>query len=480
MRHDAVMDTVRSLTDLTATELLRGYADRSLSPVDVLDAVTARVAEAEPTLHALWLNYASQARASALASEARWRAGRPCGPLDGVPITLKENIATEGVPVPLGTRASELTPAAQDAPPAARAREAGAILLGKTTMPDYGMLTSGLSSFHGLTRNPWQPDWNPGGSSAGAAAAGAAGYGPLHVGTDIGGSVRLPAGWTGLVGVKPSNGRVPIDPPYIGRVAGPLTRTVEDAALLLSVLARPDARDYLSLPPQDLDWSDVEGSVRGLRVGLLLAAGAGLAVEPEVAAAVRGAAAVFEAAGAVVEPVEPFFSAEMLHDVDLFWRVRAWADFVELPVERQRLVLPYFVTWCLGGADVPGSVVLRCVNRILEVNKVTLAATERFDLVLSPVCPVPAIDADAPSPTGDPGRAMEHIAFTVPFNLSGQPAAAVNCGFTGEGKPIGVQISGRRFADLGVLRAARFYEQARPAEATPDWSRCVGWRGWSA
>ena len=167
--------------------------------------------------------------------------------------------------MPVGTAAAELTPSPVDAPPSARLKEAGAVVLGKTTMPDYGMLSSGLSSFHPLTRNPWNLALNPGGSSAGAAAAGAAGYGPLHLGTDIGGSVRLPAGWCGLVGVKPSHGRVPIDPAYLGRIAGPLTRTVADAALMMSVLSRPDWRDATSLPPQELPWMELDRDPAGLR-----------------------------------------------------------------------------------------------------------------------------------------------------------------------------------------------------------------------
>ena len=169
--------------------------------------------------------------------------------LDGVPITIKENIATRGVPMPLGTAVSDMTPRTEDAPPAARMREAGAVFLGRTTMPDFGMLSSGLSSFHRLARNPWNTAMNPGGSSAGAGAAGAAGYGPLHLGTDIGGSIRLPAAWCGLVGLKPSLGRVPIDPPFMGRAAGPMTRTVTDAAMAMAVLSQPDGRDHMSLPP---------------------------------------------------------------------------------------------------------------------------------------------------------------------------------------------------------------------------------------
>jgi len=214
--------------EMSAVALLDAFRRRQLSPIEAMRDVLDRVARFEPHIHATYLFAPERALADARASEARWAKGKPMGPLDGVPTTIKDNVATKGEPSPIGTAASDLTPAAADAPPAARLREAGAILFAKTTMPDYGMLSSGLSSFHPLTRNPWDLSRNPGGSSAGAGAAGAAGYGPLHLGTDIGGSVRLPAGWCGLVGLKPSAGRVPIDPPYYGRVAGPLTRNVAE------------------------------------------------------------------------------------------------------------------------------------------------------------------------------------------------------------------------------------------------------------
>jgi aspartyl-tRNA(Asn)/glutamyl-tRNA(Gln) amidotransferase subunit A len=201
--------TVAALHELSAVELLAGYRSHALSPLEVTRAALAHIERWEPHLCATYALDPEGALASARASEQRWLAGAPQGALDGVPAMIKENIATRGVPVPLGTAATELVPAAEDDPPAARLREAGAVLLGKTTMPDYGMLSSGLSSFHALTRNPWDLGKTPGGSSAGAGAAAAAGYGPLHVGTDIGGSIRLPAGWCGVFGLKPSNGRVP-------------------------------------------------------------------------------------------------------------------------------------------------------------------------------------------------------------------------------------------------------------------------------
>jgi Asp-tRNA(Asn)/Glu-tRNA(Gln) amidotransferase A subunit family amidase len=252
------------LHDLSAVALLEAYARRDLSPVDVMRDVLDRVAAFEPHIHATYLLAPERALAEARSSEARWARGEPKGALDGVPATVKDNIATRGEPKPVGTAASDLTPELDDAPPAQRLREAGAILFSKTTMPDYGMLSSGLSSLHALARNPWNLARNPGGSSAGAGAAGAAGYGPLHLGTDIGGSVRLPAGWCGLFGLKPSAGRVPIDPPYIGRVAGPMTRSVADAVLMMATLCEPDTRDYMSLPPQDLAWPTRPAELKGL------------------------------------------------------------------------------------------------------------------------------------------------------------------------------------------------------------------------
>ena len=230
-----------------------------------------------------------------------------------------------------------MTPAAADAPPAARLREAGAILFAKTTMPDYGMLSSGLSSHHPLARNPWKLDRNPGGSSAGAGAAAAALYGPLHVGTDIGGSVRLPAGWCGLFGLKPSAGRVPIDPPYIGRVAGPMTRNVADAGLMMATLTQPDARDYTSLTTRRSTGRRRRRRLKGLRIGLMLEAGCGDTPTREVRAAVERAARDFEAAGAHVEPLAPFLTQEMLDGLDHFWRMRSLIDINALaPGEARR------------------------------------------------------------------------------------------------------------------------------------------------
>ena len=450
--------------DMTAAELLAAYKSKKLSPVEAVDGVIARINAWEPRLKALYAPDFGNARKAAVDSAKRWQKGAPQGALDGVPITIKENIATQGVPVPLGTAATVLVPAAADAPPAARVREAGAIILSKTTMPDYGMLSSGRSSFHALTRNPWNLAWNPGGSSAGAGAAAAAGYGPLHLGTDIGGSVRLPACWNGIFTLKPSLGRVPVDPPYLGRAVGPMTRTVADACLLMAELYKPDARDHMSLPPVSIDWSAGPLEPKGLKIGLHLDAGSGLPVESETRAAIEAAAKLFEKAGAHVEPVLPFLSPEMLELQDLFWRVRSWVDFSSLPHDRQASVLPFIAQWCRGGADVSGPMVIKGVANYMAIRTATVGATQPFDFVLSPVSPVPTYPAEWETPTNDVKRPLEHISFTMPYNMSEQPAASINCGYTKEGKPIGLQIAGRRFDDLGVMRISKWFEGARPAQ----------------
>lgn len=451
-----------SPADLSAVALLEAFRARSLSPSELWQAVEIRIAALEPTLSALYAYDPEAARQAAAAATGRWARGAPAGPFDGLPATLKELIATRGVPVPLGTAATPLQPAAADAPPAARLREAGAILFAKTTVPDYGMLSSGLSSFHPLARNPWNPACNPGGSSAGAAAAAAAGYGPFHVGTDIGGSVRLPAAWCGLVGFKPTNGRIPIDPCYLGRSAGPMTRTVADAALMMTALALPDSRDPTSLPPSPLDWTDTGGfSPKGLRVGLMLDAGCGMAVDPEIAAAVTRAAGWFADAGAIVEPVAPVLSRAMLDGLDDFWRARSWIDIGGLAPDARAKVLPYIVAWAERGASISGTAAVAGFNQTYAMRRTAAALFDRVDLVLSPTTPNVSFPAEWASPVNDPARPFEHIAFTVPWNMGEQPAISVNCGFAG-GMPIGLQIIGPRFADLQVLKAARFVEEARP------------------
>ena len=456
-----------ALHELTAAQLTDAYRRREFSPVEVTQSVLGQIEHWERHLHALYLLRPEVALKQARASEARWLRGVPLGPLDGVPVTIKDNIATQGDPTPLGTAATELAPALADAPPAARLREAGGVIIAKTTMPDYGMLSSGLSSFHTLARNPWDLRCTPGGSSAGAGAAAAAGYGPLHIGTDIGGSLRLPAGWCGIFTLKPSLGRIPIDPPYMGRAAGPMTRSVGDSAWCMQVLSLPDARDSMSLPYQEIDWTRFDLGVeklKGLRIGLLLEAGCGLAVEPEIRAAVEHAARLFERAGAVVAPMHPFMTQTMLDGIDHLFRMRSHVDMKALPAQRKAKVLPYIRQWADSAAGMDGEAVFKAFSQFHMTRVMTVNACNAFDYVISPTSPVPAFAAELPSPTNDPLRPLEHIGFTVPFNMSEQPAASINCGYTAGGLPIGLQIAGRRFDDLGVLQVSRAFELIRDAQ----------------
>jgi aspartyl-tRNA(Asn)/glutamyl-tRNA(Gln) amidotransferase subunit A len=461
MHKSAAKEAVMSLHALSAADLIAGFRAKQFSPSEVLDDVLEHVAVWEPRINALYAFDPEGARATAKASTERWQKGEPTGPLDGVPATIKDNIATKGVPVPLGTATSRLVPALVDAPPAARLREAGAVIFSKTTMPDFGMLSSGLSSFHPLTRNPWDLSKNPGGSSTGAGAAGAAGYGPLHLGSDIGGSVRLPACWCGLVALKPSLGRIPIDPPYVGRVAGPMTRTVDDAALMMSVLSRPDRRDGMSLPPDNINWKALDKSPRKLRIGLMLDLGVGQALEREVRDVAVKAARAFEAAGAIVTEVPGVLTREMLDGLDNFWRARMWDDLSRFtPAERAK-ALPYICKWAEAGANLSGVDVIRGFNATMAIRAAAVKLFADIDYVISPVSPVVNFGAELASPLNDPDKPFEHICYTVPWNMSENPAASINGGFSAAGFPIGVQIVGRRFDDLGVLGMAKAFETMR-------------------
>ena len=266
------------------------------------------------------------------------------------------------------------------------------------------------------------------------------------------------------MGLKPSLGRVPIDPPYYGRAAGPMTRTVRDGALMMRELAKPDWRDSMSLPPQDIAWLDLDREIRGVRLGLWTDAGFGLPVDREVTLAIDAAARAFEAAGARVEPMTSFITREMLDGLDAFWRLRSWLDISALPAERRAKVLPYILRWAEGGRDLSGEATYRGMNQMMVMREAAVRACRKFDFVLSPTAPCVTYPAEMAGPTNDPARPLEHIGFTVAFNMSEQPAVSINAGYTRAGLPIGLQIAGHRFDDLGVLQMARAWEQLRGAQ----------------
>ncbi|MFO1061725.1 MAG: amidase [Dongiaceae bacterium] len=457
---------------LPAADLLAGYRDRRFSPVEAIDAVLARIARLEPRLNAFRQVEAESARAAARESEARWQRGAPAGLLDGVPTTVKDLVITRGWPTLRGSRAiSPDQPWTEDAPAVARLREAGAVLIGKTTTPEFGWKGVTDSPLTGITRNPWNLERTPGGSSGGASAAAAAGLGALHIGTDGGGSIRIPASFAGIFGLKPTFGRVPAYPasPF-GTLAhlGPMTRTVTDAALMLSVMARPDARDWYALPAGQADYRDgLEDGVRGLRIAFAPTL-AGAPVAPAVAAAVAAAARVFAELGATVEEADPGLpdSAETFRR---HWYPGAAAVLQAYSAAQRAAMDPGFLEIAAEGAAIGLLDHLAAVKQREALGQAMNRFHQRWDLLLLPTMPLTAFAAGREVPAGSAARRWtEWTPFTYPFNLTRQPAASLPCGLAPDGLPVGLQIVGPLYCDALVLRAARAYEQARPFALPPE------------
>lgn len=455
------------LADLSAAELRTLYLAREIRPSEVIEAVLRRADAWEPRIRAFTQVMPDEARKSAQQSDERYADGEPRGVLDGVPVTVKENIATAGDPYRMGSAATPETISHNDAPATARLKEDGALIFAKTTMPDFGMMSSGVSSLHPTTRSPWNPDWNPGGSSAGAGAAAAAGIGPIHLGTDIGGSVRLPAGWCGVAGLKPSFGRIPVSPPYYGRCIGPLARTTEDLALAMAVVSRADDRDHMSLPFAQLDWTELTAlPLDGLRIGVCTDAGAGPAPDPEIADAVTHAAQAFDTAGATIEPVASLIDQSLLDGLDRFWRMRSYLDLQALGTDNAARALPHILDWTTPAAQLSAEQVFTGFSAMDGMAMSVARAFGDLDFLLTPVAPMAAFSADAPGPFG-PDRALAHIAFTAPFNMSGHPAISVPWTTASDGRPIPIQLIARRHRDLDALALALAAEQLRPPQ--PAW-----------
>jgi aspartyl-tRNA(Asn)/glutamyl-tRNA(Gln) amidotransferase subunit A len=456
----------RELALLPATELLARYKARSLSPVEAAQAALARIAALNPKLNAFCLVDEAGALAAARESERRWRRGEPLGSVDGVPVSVKDLLLTKGWPTLRGSMAiAREQPWEEDAPVVARLRESGAVLLGKTTTPEFGWKGVTDSPLTGITRNPWNPTLTPGGSSGGAAAAAATGMGALHLGTDGGGSIRIPASFTGIVGFKPSFGRVPAYPlsPF-GTLAhiGPMTRTVADAALMLNVLAQPDPRDWYALPPDGRDYlAGLEDGVRDLRIAFSPTLD-GHPVEPEVAALVAAAARVFADLGAVVEEADPGLP-DSSRTFARHWYPGAANALRAFGPEQRRLMDPGLVEVAAQGEALPLMDYLAAIKEREVLGVQMNAFHQRWHLLLTPTMPLVAFAAGQETPLTAAGeRWVDWTPFTYPFNLTRQPAATVPCGLTSAGLPVGLQIVGPLYADTLVLRAARAFETARP------------------
>jgi aspartyl-tRNA(Asn)/glutamyl-tRNA(Gln) amidotransferase subunit A len=462
-----------STTDIafaSALDLIDLYRRKALSPVEAADALLARLDRLQPSLNAFCIIDRDGALAAARAAERRWRDGEPLGPLDGVPVTIKDLVPMRGFPTRRGSRMIEPVPDEEDGPAVARLREAGAVILGKTTTPEFGWKAIGDSPLTGVTRNPWNLERTPGGSSAGAAAACAAGIAPLHVGSDGAGSIRIPAAFTGIFGIKATFGRVPAHPPSpMGLLSnvGPMTRDVRDAALMLNMLARPDHRDPYSLPPERRVYLDgIEGGVRGWRVAYSPDLGYAK-VDPEIAASCAAAARKFEELGAVVEQVGGIFPSPREALLTL-WAAGAARILSGFPTVKRALCEPGLVAVAAEGERSTALDYLGADITRTELGQRMAAFHQKYDLLLTPMTPVPAL------PTGQDlnDAATEHSwidwsPFSYPFNLTRQPAATVPCGLTRGGLPIGLQIVGPLYAEDRVLRAARAFEQTQPQRRPP-------------
>ena len=454
---------VDDLHQLSALQLSGLYRSREVSPVEVVQSVLAHIEENEPRLNAFALLDGNAALAAARESAQRWQANAPLSDLDGVPAAVKDNLWVKGWPTLYGSRATSPQDRNwdEDCAAAARLREGGVVLLGKTTTSEFASATLGDSPLNGVTRSPWNTRHSPGGSSGGSAAAAAIGFGPLHVATDGGGSTRVPSSYSGLFGFKPSYGRVPSYPSSHTAATfhvTPMTRTVRDSALLLGLIAQPDRRDFNARQSEPGDWlKDLEQGVKGLRIAYSPALGY-VDVDPEVAERVKQALVVFETLGAVVEHAEPGFE----NPLPIFKALTASAVahlFTRIPPERHALAGVDLQNTAEFGRSLSAVDYLKAVEAREALARHLADFHQTWDLLITPATPITAPLADYPP--GDAGpRTLSPFAY--PFNLSRQPAASIPIGLSSKGLPIGLQVVGRPLRDDLVLRAARAYEILHP------------------
>ena len=455
------------IKSLTAADLLRLYRKRELSPVEVTRDQLDRIEQFQSVINAFIIVDRNGALKAAQASEARWQKGEPVGLADGLGATVKDNVWQKDFPTRRGSLTVDPAPVKADAPAVARLREAGAVILGKTTLPEFGWIGACHSPLTGITRNPWKLDRTPGGSSGGAAAAALLNLGHLHIGTDGAGSIRIPAAFTGVFGIKPSYGRVaayPASPFSVLAHVGPLTRSVGDAALMLTVIGGPDERDMTAWNTPTPDYRiGLDDGMRGLRVAWSPRLGYVKKINPEVEAATQKAAQVFGELGATVAEADPGFPDPYEMIMTLWGAVSATLVNAASPGDRAKMD-PGFLQLAEWGQKYSLADYLAAFTARADIANAMARFHEQYDLLLTPQMPIPALEAGRVTPA-DSSYGENWInwsSFTYPFNLTQQPAASVPCGFTSDGLPIGLQIVGPARQDHLVLRAARAFESARP------------------
>jgi len=442
--------------DLTAADMASGYRNGEFSPGEMIDHALAVIERTNPLVNSMYMVDVEGARSAAAKSTKRWAAAAPLGPLDGVPTVIKDGLDASGWPNDRGSAADpeRSTVAEHDAPAVARQREAGMILLGKSTMCDYGMLASGLSSRYGPARNPWDVSANTSGSSSGTAASIAAGVCPVAVGTDIVGSIRHPASFCGLAGLKPSQGRVPYMPPGAPSLcAGPMARSLDDMCRLLTLIARADTRDHTALPHESVDYHAlVSIPLAGLRIGYLPDLGFGLPLDPQVEQEVEAAVGALASHGAVIRPIAAPFTPGEQHPVERFYQARYDTELDRLPAgERERS--PVISPWAASAAERTATELFADIAAADRLRDRTMALMSDVDFLVLPTVPVPPYAAEAPG--HDPDDFFLSWCNTFLFNMTGQPAMSMPCGLTAGGLPVGLQIVGPRFDDVGVIQLAR-------------------------
>tara|TARA_B100000989_G_scaffold288184_1_gene258620 strand:- start:469 stop:1863 length:1395 start_codon:yes stop_codon:yes gene_type:complete len=456
----------REIATLSLLELSDAFATSELSPVDATRAALDQIAAHNDTVNAIAYLAEQEAMTHAKEAEQRWQKGHQFSPFDGVPCTVKDSVFVEGWPTRYGSQLEDpnnLAP--EDAPVTARLREAGMVVIAKTTMPEYGWKGTTDNKIQGITPNPWDLEKSAGGSSGGGAVATALGMGAFAIGTDGGGSIRIPASFCGLFGLKPTSSVVASYPPSgFGTLAhtGPITRSVTDAALVMNIIAQPDHRDFNELPCVNKDYFEhVDTALGASKIAFSPALGK-YAVESEVADLVAKAVEAFADIGAELSKTDP--DVEGFHDAfDIHWQVACRANYADLPEDKKALMDPGLVALSEHARHVDLVSYFQAEQTRREITvKLNRFFTE-YDLLVTPTLPVTAFPAaqDSPSPNSD-GTIDSWTPFTCLFNFTGHPAATVPCGFTTSGLPVGLQIISGHYRDDLVLRAARVIENMYP------------------